>query len=114
MKFKPAGIAFCIGCESFQSAKTVQALLVVSYLAVPNIVSSPTETGSPSLGYVIFTPKLDIFRYLGNSKGSWNKNEHDCEASNHYGIFGCIEVKSSKSQHFRDTQIQHLMYCQSI
>ena len=25
-----------------------------------------------------------------------------------------IEVKSSKSQLFRDTQIQHLMYCQSI
>jgi len=61
VKFKPAGIAFCIGCESFQSAKTVQALLVASYLAVPNIVSSPTETVSPSLGYVIFTPKLDIF-----------------------------------------------------
>ncbi|MDW0283279.1 MAG: hypothetical protein QN720_12310, partial [Nitrososphaeraceae archaeon] len=40
---------------------TVQALLVASYLAVPNIVSSPTETVSPSLGYVIFTPKLDIF-----------------------------------------------------
>jgi hypothetical protein len=29
-------------------------------LAVPNIVSSPTETISLSLGYVIFTPYLEI------------------------------------------------------
>jgi hypothetical protein len=32
--------------------------LVASYLAVPNKVSSPTETISLSLGYVIFTPKF--------------------------------------------------------
>jgi hypothetical protein len=29
-------------------------------LAVPNIVSSPTDTISLSLGYVIFTPYLEI------------------------------------------------------
>jgi hypothetical protein len=45
----------------------------VSYLAVPNIVSSPTETGSPSLGYVIFTPKLDIFSTWEIAKGVGTK-----------------------------------------
>ena len=46
---------------------------------------------------------------MGNSKGSRNKNEYDYEINSNYN-----EVKSGKSQLCKDTQTQHLMYCQSI
>ena len=78
------------------------------------MVSSPTETVSPSAGICDFYSIFGSIWDLRNSKRCRDNNEHDYEANSGYCGCGYIEVKSSKSQLFRDTQIQHLMYCQSI
>jgi hypothetical protein len=71
--------------------------MVALYVAVPNIVSSPTGTIWPSVGYVIFTPYL-VVSGTRNSKSSRNRNEYDYEANSGYRICGYIGAKDSKSQ----------------